>query len=195
VPHKLEAGIYFAALGLGFMFFEVSLIQKLTLFLGYPTYSLTVTLFALLISTGVGSLLSERYAAERNRAFTVLLTALVILAMAYQWLLTPVIQEGVGWPFAVRVVVTVLFLLPLGLVLGAFMPLGLRSVSEATEHGQEYVAWCWAVNGFFSVVASVLSTILSMTIGFRMVMLVGLVIYLIGVTVFRRLPEPRALGT
>jgi hypothetical protein len=193
VPHKLESGIYFAALGLGFMFFEVSLIQKLTLFLGYPTYSLTVTLFALLISTGIGSLLSERYAAERNRAFTVLLGSLVVLAAVYQWVLTPVIQEGVGWPFTVRVAVTVLFLLPLGLVLGAFMPLGLRSVSEVTEHGQEYVAWCWAVNGFFSVVASVLSTILSMTLGFRLVMLVGLAIYLIGVTVFRRLPEPRPL--
>jgi spermidine synthase len=194
VPYKLEAGLYFAGLGLGFMFFEVSLIQKLTLFLGYPTYSLTVTLFAILISTGVGSLMSERYAAQRNRAFTVLLTALVVLAALYQWLLTPVIQEGVGWPFAVRIVVTVLFLVPLGLVLGAFMPLGLRTVSEVTDHGQEYVAWCWAVNGFFSVVASVLSTVLSMTIGFRMVMLVGLAIYLIGVTAFRRLPEPRALG-
>ena len=63
-----SAAIYFAALGLGFMFFEVSLIQQLTLFLGYPTYSLTVTLFALLVSTGVGSLLSERWLARRNRA-------------------------------------------------------------------------------------------------------------------------------
>jgi hypothetical protein len=56
-PHKTAAGLYFAALGLGFMFLEVTLIQRLTLFLGYPTYSLTVTLFALLVSTGVGSLL------------------------------------------------------------------------------------------------------------------------------------------
>jgi hypothetical protein len=193
IPYKLEAGIYFASLGLGFMFLEVALIQRLTLFLGYPTYSLTVTLFAILISTGVGSLLSERYATRRNRAYSALLAALVVLAAAYQWILTPLVQEGVGWPLPARVALTVLFLFPLGLVLGAFMPLGLRSVAGVTEHRQEYVAWCWAVNGFFSVVASVLSTILSMTIGFRMVMLVGLAIYLVGVTVFRRVPEPRAL--
>src|SRR5262249_10017175 len=49
IPNKRHAAIYFAALGLGFMFLEVSLIQRLTLFLGYPTYSLSVTLFALLV--------------------------------------------------------------------------------------------------------------------------------------------------
>jgi hypothetical protein len=55
IPYKLDAGLYFAALGLGFMFIGACLIQYLTLFLGYPTYSLTVTLFSILISTGVGS--------------------------------------------------------------------------------------------------------------------------------------------
>jgi hypothetical protein len=40
------------------MLIEVSLIQRLTLFLGYPTHSLTVTLFALLVSSGIGSLLT-----------------------------------------------------------------------------------------------------------------------------------------
>jgi spermidine synthase len=193
IPYKLESGLYFASLGLGFMFLEVALIQKLTLFLGYPTYSLTVTLFAILVSTGIGSLLSERYAAQRNRAFQALLGALVVLFVVYQLVLAPIIHEGVGWPFSIRVALTVLFLMPLGLVLGAFMPLGLRSVAAVTPHRQEYVAWCWAVNGFFSVVASVLSTILSMTIGFRMVMLVGLVIYVLGVSAFRRLPEPGPL--
>ncbi len=193
VPHKLAAGTYFAALGLGFMFFEVALIQKLTLFLGYPTYSLTVTLFAILVSTGVGSLLSERYASQRDRAFTVLLSALVVLTAVYLWAMSPVIEAGLAWPFAMRVVATIAFLAPLGLVLGAFMPIGLRSVSAAGgEHGPEYVAWSWAVNGFFSVMASVLSTVLSMTMGFRMVMLLGLVVYIAGVTVFRRVPAPSA---
>ena len=56
MPGKVAAGTYFAALGLGFMFFEISLIQRLTLFLGYPTYSLTVTLCAVLVSTALGAL-------------------------------------------------------------------------------------------------------------------------------------------
>ncbi len=190
VPHKLAAGTYFAALGLGFMFFEVSLIQKLTLFLGYPTYSLTVTLFAILISTGVGSLLSERYAEDRDRAFNRILVALVVMTAIYLWAMDPVIEAGLGWSFPARVGVTIAFLVPLGLLLGAFMPIGLRTVSATGEYGAQYVAWCWAVNGFFSVMASVLSTILSMMIGFRMVMVVGLLIYVAGVTAFRRLPPP-----
>jgi hypothetical protein len=190
IPWKGHASIYFASLGLGFMFIEVALIQKLTLFLGYPTYSLTVTLFSILLSSGFGSLLSERYAGNRNRAFATLLGVMVVVMVAYQFLLTPIIELGVGWPLPMRALVAVVFLAPMGLCLGAFMPLGLRSVSAVTEHGSEYVAWCWAINGFFSVMASVLSTILSMLIGFTLVMYTGLVIYLIGVNVFRRIPEP-----
>lgn len=190
IPWKRQASLYFASLGLGFMFIEVALIQKLTLFLGYPTYSLTVTLFAILLSSGFGSLLSERYAGNRNRAFATLLGVMVAVMVAYQFLLTPIVEIGVGWPLPVRALVAVAFLAPMGLCLGAFMPLGLRTVSGVTEHSSEYVAWCWAINGFFSVMASVLSTILSMLIGFTLVMYVGLLIYLVGVNAFRRIPEP-----
>jgi MFS family permease len=150
-----------------------------------------VTLFSLLVSTGVGSLLSERYAAARNRAYAVLLVALVLLTAFYQVALPLIVSHGIGWPFALRVALTVAFLAPLGLCLGAFMPLGLRTVSTVTPHGAEYVAWCWAINGFFSVVASVLATVLSMTFGFSVVMLIGLAIYVVGVATFARLPGPR----
>jgi len=190
IPYKWNAGVYFAALGLGFMFLEISLIQRLTLFLGYPTYSLTVTLFALLISTGVGSLLSERYMAQRDRAYRVLIGGLVVLTAFYLAGLPGVVEAGVGWPFAARVAVAITFLAPLGLCLGAFIPLGLRSVSMVTERGDQYVAWCWAINGFFSVMASVLATLLSMSFGFNAVMLMGLVIYILGVAAFRRVPAP-----
>lgn len=192
IPYKLNAGIYFAALGLGFMFIEVCLIQRLTLFLGYPTYSLTVTLFSLLISTGIGSLLSERWGDDRNRTLGALLGTLVVLVVFYRFGLTPLVDHAVGWPFALRVAITILVLLPLGLVLGSFMPIGLRAVSSVTTHHERFVAWCWAVNGFCSVVASVLATILAMTTGFNTVILAGLVCYLIGVTAFLRLPPAEA---
>lgn len=192
IPHKREAAVYFAALGLGFMFLEVCLIQRLTLFLGYPTYSLTVTLFSILVSTGIGSLLSERYGPDRNRVFAGLVLALVVLVVFYRFGLTPLMNHGVGWPFAMRVLLTVGLLLPLGICLGAFMPLGLRAVSALTPYHEQFVAWCWAVNGFFSVVASVLATILGMTLGFNAVMLIGLAVYLIGVSAFLRVPAVAA---
>lgn len=192
IPYKWNAGVYFASLGLGFMFLEVCLIQRLTLFLGYPTYSLTVTLFALLVSTGIGSLLSERYATARNQAFLVLIAVLVVLIGFYEMILPWIADVGMAWSFSTRIAVTVLCLTPLGLCLGAFMPLGLGSVSQTTPYGDQYVAWCWAINGFFSVMASVLATLLSMTFGFNAVMLMGLAIYLVGIAAFRRVPVPTA---
>lgn len=52
--------LYFMGLGLGFISIEIVLIQKLILFLGHPIYSLTVTIFSMLIFTGIGSLISGR---------------------------------------------------------------------------------------------------------------------------------------
>jgi hypothetical protein len=69
-----------------------------------------------------------------------------------------------------------------------FMPLGLGRVASLTEHGEEYVAWGWAVNGFFSVIGSVLTTILSMAVGFRLVQLAALGAYAIAVVAFMTLP-------
>jgi spermidine synthase len=192
IPHKANAGIYFAALGLGFMFFEVCLIQKLTLFLGYPTYSLTVTLFALLIFTAVGSLLSSRYSARRGRALLGLLSALLLLVLLYRLGMPLVVDAFVGSVFPVRIALAVLLLAPLGFCLGAFMPIGLASMAAVTEFKQEYVAWCWAVNGFFSVMSSILAIMLSMTIGFDGLLLLAVIVYAVGVVALLRVPDRRA---
>jgi hypothetical protein len=189
VPYKAAAAVYFAALGLGFMFFEVCLIQKLILFLGYPTYSLTVTLFSLLVFSGIGSLTSRRYAGHRNRALFALLAGIVVMTIFYQFGVAHLVDVFVAAPLGARVALAVLVLAPLGLCLGAFMPIGLSTVARLSEHGREYVAWAWAVNGFFSVVSSVLATILSMSFGFRVVLLLAALIYAIGVLALVRIPE------
>jgi spermidine synthase len=194
IPHKTAAGIYFAALGLGFMFFEVTLIQRLTLFLGYPTYSLTVTLFALLLSTGIGSLASAAAVATPHRAVGAAGAVLVALVAFYLFGLAPLTAQLTTAPFPARVALATAVLFPLGLCLGLFMPLGLRSVAALTPHAEEYVTWAWAVNGFFSVVASVLATLLSMTFGFRAVMLLALAIYGVAILALRQIPVARAPG-
>ena len=189
IPYKANAAVYFAALGLGFMFFEVCLIQKLTLFLGYPTYSLTVTLFSLLVFSGIGSLASSRYAKRRNRALLALLAGIVALTILYQLGIARLVDVFVAAPLSARAALAVLVLAPLGLCLGAFMPIGLSTVARLTQHEREYVAWAWAVNGFFAVVSSVLATILSMSFGFNVVLLLAALIYAIGVLALLRIPE------
>jgi spermidine synthase len=190
LPAKGTSAVYFAALGLGFMFFEISLIQRLVLFLGYPTYSLTVTLASLLVFAGLGALLSRQV---RGLRFTMPVLVVVVLALAlfYRFGLSSLTSTLLDSPFGVRVVVTTLLLAPLGLCLGMFMPLGLEAVAALTPQADAYVAWSWAVNGFFSVIGSVLTTILAMSLGFRTVQLLAVFVYAIAGLAFWRL---RVLG-
>ena len=84
--------------------------------------------------------------------------------------------------------VVLIALAPLGLCLGTFMPIGLSTVSALTPHKATYVAWGWAVNGFFSVMSSILATILAMTMGFAYVLFLALAIYAVGVAALNRIP-------
>lgn len=194
LPHKANAAVYFGALGLGFMFLEVTFIQKLTLLLGYPTRSLSVTLCALLLSSGAGSLLGTRLRLPRGRALASVFTVLVAVVLAGQAMLPWLVDHFVGSSLPVRVAITVLLIAPVGLCLGTFMPVGLRTVADLSPHSREYVAWAWAVNGFFSVIASILSTILGMVIGFRWLTIVALVVYAAGAFAFSKVPETRTEG-
>jgi MFS family permease len=89
------------------------------------------------------------------------------------------------------VVIAFVSLAPLGVCLGAFMPLGLGAVAGLTEdHAREYVAWGWAVNGFASVIGAVLTTILAMSFGFHVVLVLALIAYFIAMIALRSLLAP-----
>jgi hypothetical protein len=187
LPAKRTSAVYFACLGLGFMLYEITMIQRLVRFLGYPTYSLTVTLASILVSTGLGALLSARLAHRPRLVVPGLLGALAALTLFYQLGLDPITEGLLSQGLAVRVVFALAVLAPLGLCLGMFMPLGLGLVNRLTVHREDYSAWSWAVNGFFSVIGSVLTTMLSMRFGFDLVQYVALATYAVAVVVFLRL--------
>ena len=196
LPGKGISAVYFAALGLGFMFYEITMIQRLVRLLGYPTYSLTVTLASILVFTGIGALISKRLAGRRW-LMPVLLVALLVLTVFYETGLDGLTDSLLDQGLAIRVIVSLAVLAPLGFCLGMFMPLGLSLVGRLTDHADEYIAWSWAVNGFFSVIGSVLTTILSMSYGFSTVQYLGLVIYAVAALAFtriaavaRRTPQP-----
>jgi MFS family permease len=150
-----------------------------------------VTLAALLVSTGIGALVSQRLMPRARFVMPVLLVAIALLTVFYEIGLDSVTDGLQQNGLAVRVIVSVVVLFPLGLCLGMFMPFGLAAVSRLTPHAQRYVAWGWAVNGFFSVIGSVLTTMLSMTFGFRAVQLGAVAMYAIAVLAYRRI-ERRA---
>ena len=178
LPKKGASAVYFAMLGFGFIFFEVTMIQLLNLFLGYPTYSLTVSLMSLLVFAGIGAFLSPRINQVRH-ATLIGASLLSALTVFYVWGLRPLTNGLLGWPLPGRIALAFILLAPLGLLLGTFMPRGIAQIAKLGDHDGEYVAWSWAINGFASVTGSVLATICAMQFGFQVVLFIALSFYLV----------------
>ena len=174
---------YFGALGLGFMLIEIALMQKLVIFLGHPTYALSVVLTSLLASAGTGSLLAGRIAVVQPRHLRLILLGIIaVIALdvaAVNWLL----PQLLGLPLTARMLVVIALLVPTGLMLGMPFPTGMRIVQERAPH---LVPWGWAVNAFFSVFGSIFCIVLSMAIGFSNVFWVALAVYVLGLSGMRR---------
>jgi len=171
--------LYFASLGLGFIFLEISYIQRFILFLGYPTYSLTVILFSLLTFAGVGSYISGRISLPSRTIILFSVFFLAVLALGYMMLLPPVFNHFLGASKQIRIAISIALLFPLGLLLGVFFPTGIRMVSS---EDQSFVPWAWGINGCASVIGTVLSIIIAMTYGFSAVTVVAVIIYIVGVS-------------
>lgn len=172
--------IYFAALGIGFIFIEIGFLQRFVLFLGYPTFALAVVLFALLTFSGIGSFLSNKLVppeADPRQGLRLVIPALAALALLYIFLLPPVFRAGLGWSLPARIVFSVLLLAPLGLLMGMPFPLGIRLVNRANA---PLVPWAWGVNGCASVLGSILTVMLAQSVGFAAVMLIAIAVYLAG---------------
>jgi hypothetical protein len=177
-PAAAGLAVYFAALGFGFMFIEISFIQKFVLFLGYPTYSLTVVLSALLVASGLGSLASRRLITRAERSLGWGLAGLLVVGGLYLAFGGVVFDAFLGYALWARIMVAVAMIAPLGFAMGVFFPTGVRVVNEVAP---QFVPWAWGINASTSVVAAILAVMLAMTVGFRMVGLVSLAVYVIGV--------------
>jgi hypothetical protein len=169
---------YFGALGAGFMLIEVSILQRFVLLLGHPVYSLTVTLFSLLLGTGLGAAWSRRFdatALRRTGAIGVVTVALLGLAVIV--VAAPIINWAIPFSRAARMVIAVTMLVPLGVALGVPMPTGLRMLGARAP---QMVPWAWGMNGALSVLGATLAIFIAMNWGFRATLLTASATYLIG---------------
>ena len=166
---------FFAAIGLGFLILEIVLIQRFVLFLGFPTYALSVVIAALLVFTGVGALLSARLPSPPRRPLAIAMAAVAVLIAATAFGLQPLLRALIDLPFAGRVAATVALLAPLGIGMGIAMPVGLQRLQALHPGG---VPWAWAINGITSVLASVLGVAIAITAGFTVATLAACACYL-----------------
>jgi SAM-dependent methyltransferase len=170
----LQWALYFAGLGLGFILVEIVLVQRFGLFLGYPTYSLSVVLFTMLLSSSLGSLLSGRWSAAD--ALPRIVAAVCALILVYAVALPRLLDATLGAATPLRILVAVVAIAPLGFLMGMPFPTGLR---RAGLESKGLVSWAWAVNGGASVFGSTLTVLVSMTYGFTASFLCGACAYAI----------------
>lgn len=176
---------FFAAIGLGFMLIETSQMQRLIVVLGHPTYGLTVVLFALLLSGGIGSWLTNRVpierAAEAGMRRLIVLLALLVL---FGWLTPAVADRLQRADTLVRVAASVVMLGVPGLFMGMAFPLGMKLASGSERFGR-LTPWFWGTNGATSVCASVLAVAIALSWSISAAFWTGCVAYAAALAAFR----------
>jgi spermidine synthase len=185
--------LYFVAVGLGYIMVEIAFIQRFVLFLGHPTYALTVVIFLLMLSSGAGSLFSRRWLPSTGLAWMPLV--LVILGLVGNLFFLPrVLPAWVGLNLGYRFVISGMLLVPLGFVMGMPFPTGLRALgarsgfdipsaaSTGTTSEDNAVEWAWAMNAAASVLGSVLAMVIAIQFGLTVTLACGAVAYLFALT-------------
>ena len=169
--------VYFLGLGAGFMFLEISTVQRLVLFLGHPTYSLTVTLFCFLFFAGLGSLWARRFGDRPASALRVVVPLLAVLIGLFAVVLEPTLGALLHLALPLRILCCFLILAPMNFLMGMPFPLGLARLQRLAP---PLVPWALGANGGASVVGSILCIVIAMESGFRTVSLLALAIYVVG---------------
>lgn len=165
----LASMAYFSLIGFAYLLIEIPFFQTLILFLGQPTYALTIVLFSILLFSGIGSQLSGKFDVRRS------IVGLILLVFVIMWGLPAIIRVSLGFNFILRVLITVLVLAPLGVLMGMPFPGGIMILEEKAPG---LIPWVWGINGAASVLASILSMLLALSFGFKIVLVVGALCYL-----------------
>ncbi|MGH9675717.1 MAG: hypothetical protein ACRD36_01330, partial [Candidatus Acidiferrum sp.] len=173
--------LYFAGIGGGFMLIEVALIQRYIVFLGHPTYAVSVVLFTLLLFSGVGSSLTDRLGRQAPRRIAYRALIGIGFGIVLTMLLVPVILlAATSWQLPARVALAVTLIAPLSICMGMIYPLGVRLLARADL--QEYVPCLWGINGVGAVAASPFAMLLAMNLGYSMVLIAALLCYALTLT-------------
>jgi len=165
----------FMLLGFGFMLVELALMQKFIFFLGYPIMAFSVVLFGLLLGCGIGGFLSQNKIEKiSSMKFVIFLISFILCVFFFflgRFLLIVFALEN--W---LKVFISFLIIIPVGILLGIPFPLLLRKKMIKCKRD---IGLIWGVNGFMSVCGSALSMILAKLYGFNSLLIVACFSYLL----------------
>lgn len=175
-PGRGRILVYFSALGLGFIFIEVVFLQHFMLFLGQPVYTFAVVLAGLLMFTGLGAYLSDLLNGSPRARLRRIIPALLVLLAVTAWLTPAIFNLALGLPLAARVALALAMIAPLGILLGMPFPTGIRIVGAEAPG---LVPWAWGINGFFTVIGTILALMSAMIVGFLAVLVMAGLCYVL----------------
>ncbi|MBE2219465.1 MAG: class I SAM-dependent methyltransferase [Ignavibacteria bacterium] len=177
---------YFALLGLGYIIIEICLIQRFTLFLGQPVYTMLTVISTMLLFSGIGSMYSEKILTIfKNKplpVFVIIAALTLLIGLLSPALFSSLARLEILW----RVVISVVLIAPLAFFMGIPFPYGMSRITNNTKY---LVAYGWGVNGFFSVMGSVLVVMLSMSYGFSVVFILSACLYIAAMLVAGKFTE------
>jgi len=169
------AVLYFGLIGIGFMMMQIPYMQRFSVYLGHPTYAIAVILFSMILSSGVGSLLSDRVPVEGHPYWVIVVPLLAAVGIATAAAcMEVVIRSTVRLELPARCAIVCALTAPPALLLGFCFPIGMRLVRDV---GEGVMPWMWGVNGACGVLASVLAVAVSMWAGIPASLYVAIVCY------------------
>ena len=169
-----SGALYFSLIGAGFMFVEIALIQRLSVFLGHPVYALGILLFTIIFSAGIGSLLSEYFPLTRKPWLFIYPLIIMIAIIAIRFILPIISANFITSSMTEKILISILIITPMGMLLGICFPTGMRLVKDSASSD---TPWYWALNGIFSVLSSAFAVFISIYFGISISMYIASLCY------------------
>lgn len=178
---------YFICLGAGYILIQVSLIQQLVLMLGHPTYALTVVIFSMLVSSGVGSYFSRKLTLGAPARLSLVLAGVFGVAVVLAGILPTLSSAAAGWPLPAKMLLTVALIAPAGFLMGIPFPTGLSWLEQWSSPS---VRWAWSLNAAASVFGSGMAMFCAIQLGLRWTLIAGAGLYLVALWRASRAQDP-----
>ena len=144
----LPQATYFFTIGAGFMLVEIYFIKRFIILVVDPVVSFTLVVAGILFFSSLAGIWVYRSSLPRLRlALVLLIIVLVLESVVFDLFAADLLKISAGLQYAV----VLLFLLPVGFLMGLPFPLGMRYLLNAPVQR----AYAWSVNGCASVLASI----------------------------------------
>ena len=188
-PRKSSTMVYFACLGAGFILIELVFIQLFMKLIGYPLYTYSTVVFALLLSAAVGSAASGKMNISVNERWTWPFISILAMGVILIFSHTVIFDFFMTSGTPVRILTAVMMIFPIGFFMGMPFPLGILAIKKQPDGA---IAWAWGLNGLFTVIGGLLSVILSIFIGFKATIWIALAIYCLALAMFAKIRKVHA---